>query len=215
MAEWQEGLRERKKVRTRHDIVESATRLFLARGFDPTTMDEIAAEAEVSRSTLFRYFGTKESLVFPNQEDRLEMFRRLLADERDDESPFDVVRRAIIELAGEFHRARRELLDQQRIIESSPHLIAHELAWYDKWESAIRDALAAHCSRDDERVYRARLIASAVFGVVRAALGGWYADGCRQDLVQLAKQELGVLERGVAAMAPFLLQPIDHRKSGG
>lgn len=215
MVELHEGLRERKKVRTRNDIVESATRLFLDRGFDATTMDEIAAAAEVSRSTLFRYFGTKESLVFPHQEERLGMFRRLLSEGCDGESPFATVERAIIELAGVFHRARRELLDQQRIIESSPHLIAHELAWYDRWEGAIRDALAAPCFPDDEKSYRARLIASAMFGVVRAALSAWYADGCREDLVRAAGRELRILERGVAEMAPFLLQPTDHGKSGG
>lgn len=215
MVELQEGLRERKKVRTRHDIVESATRLFLERGFEATTMDEIAAAAEVSRSTLFRYFGSKESLVFPHQEERLGMFRRLLARKEDGASPFRIVCRAITELAGVFQRARRELRDQQRIIEGSPGLMAHELAWYDKWEEAIREALVARSAPHGEQAYRARVVASAVFGVIRAALGAWYADGCRENLVQAAERELEILERGLEQMAPFLLQSPGDLEPGG
>lgn len=57
------GLRARKKARTRDAISDTAIRLFLAHGFDPVPVNDIAAAAEVSKPTLFRYFPTKEDLV--------------------------------------------------------------------------------------------------------------------------------------------------------
>ena len=57
------GLRARKKARTRDAIADAAISLFLAHGFDHVSVTDIAATAEVSKPTLFRYFATKEDLV--------------------------------------------------------------------------------------------------------------------------------------------------------
>lgn len=59
----QSGLRARKKARTRDTIADAAIALFLARGFDEVSINEVAAAAEVSKPTLFRYFPAKEDLV--------------------------------------------------------------------------------------------------------------------------------------------------------
>ena len=66
-----EGLRERKKARTRAELQSHALRLFRDRGYADTTVDDIAAAAEVSRSTFFRYFPTKEDVVLFDDVDPL------------------------------------------------------------------------------------------------------------------------------------------------
>ncbi|WP_051580922.1 TetR family transcriptional regulator [Pseudonocardia acaciae] len=72
------SLRERKKRRTRAELQRHALRLFRDRGYAETTVDDIAAAAEVSRSTFFRYFGTKEDvLLFDNVEPAM---RRMMAE---------------------------------------------------------------------------------------------------------------------------------------
>jgi AcrR family transcriptional regulator len=74
------GLRERKKLQTRRDIADAAKRLFLARGFDAVTVEEVAEAAGVSKKTVFNYFPTKEGLVFEKAEERE---ARLIAAVRD------------------------------------------------------------------------------------------------------------------------------------
>jgi AcrR family transcriptional regulator len=87
------GLRERKKVRTRERIREVALRLFLEQGYEATTVQQVADAAEVSLSTLFRYFPTKARMVLPADLDTLiaDAFRA----QGPDASVFDVIESAI------------------------------------------------------------------------------------------------------------------------
>jgi AcrR family transcriptional regulator len=91
-----EGLRERKKALTRQRLTDTATQMFLARGFDAVRVTEIAAACEVSEKTVYNYFPTKESLVLDRWESTAQALRAGLADTS--VHPVDAVRRI---LAGE------------------------------------------------------------------------------------------------------------------
>src|SRR5215468_7264471 len=87
------GLRERKKQKTRWSIQEHALRLFQEQGYEQTTVDQIAAAAEVSPSTFFRYFKTKEDVVIDDEYDPLLL--RLLAEAPPDQPPVTALRHAL------------------------------------------------------------------------------------------------------------------------
>jgi AcrR family transcriptional regulator len=205
------GLRERKKTKTRSDIIKAATKLFVSKGFDQTTMDDIATAAEVSRSTLFRYFGNKEAMVFPHQDERLGIFIEIVSERPNDESPFETVRRGLLHLAEVFHSTREEMAVQHKIVTSSPHLQARELAFYDEWERAIRIAVVDPYSGSAEQANRAKVACSAIFATVRTAMTEWLEDGCRENLVEKAQRVLNFMEEGLEGLAPFLL----HDRNGG
>jgi len=212
--ETQESLRARKKIRTREALIEAATRLFLEKGFDSTTVDEIAEAAMVSRSTLFRYFSTKEALVFPKQRKRIDQLHSLLTKFQKERPPFEAVRLACTEMAGEFIRARAELLTQHRIVQASPYLVVRQLEWDVEWETAIADALVPGGDASAPSVREARVLAGAIFGVIRVVLREWYATGCGGDLVEIGDQALSILEAGLggaAAAGPTDLKPRKRR----
>lgn len=188
------NLRERKKARTRDAIVRVALELFEEQGFEATTVDQIAQEAEVGRRTFFRYFPTKEAVIYPRHEEQLARFRELLDDGEPGLGPFDRVRRAFLALAEDLTRDRDEMLVQQRVIEASPALIAHDRRLDLAWEAAIARALADPQPPD----HHARVLAGAIMGVVRATLRDWFAGDARGDLVALGTEALDLLEQGVA-----------------
>src|SRR5215203_3521882 len=90
-----EGLRARKKQRTREQIVEAAMRLFAERGYHATTIADIATAADVAPRTFFAYFPSKEAVVFHNLDRDLESLASALRDRLPGETAFDALRRWI------------------------------------------------------------------------------------------------------------------------
>jgi AcrR family transcriptional regulator len=91
------GLRERKKQRTRQAIATAALRLFAERGYEETTIADIAAAADVSPRTFFSYFPSKDDVVFAEIDDRLaEVAERLRRTPR--ETPMETIRRSIVDV---------------------------------------------------------------------------------------------------------------------
>ena len=90
-----EGLRERKKQRTREQIVEAAMRLFAERGYHATTIADIAQAADVAPRTFFSYFPSKEAVVFHNVDGDLDGLASTLRERLPGETAFDALRRWI------------------------------------------------------------------------------------------------------------------------
>ncbi|SDW91646.1 transcriptional regulator, TetR family [Saccharopolyspora shandongensis] len=101
-----EGLRERKKRRTRQRITEAAMGLFVERGFEHVTITEVAEAAEVSANTVYNYFPTKEDLVLPPDEASPQRLADMVRQRRAGESAADAILR---ELREEVHRRDRKV----------------------------------------------------------------------------------------------------------
>ncbi|THA57622.1 TetR/AcrR family transcriptional regulator [Streptomyces sp. A1136] len=86
------GLRESKKLRTRHHLAATAIELFLERGFDAVSVADVAAAAEVSKPTLFRYFPTKEDLVLDRFADHQDEAARVVRDREAGAGPVGALR---------------------------------------------------------------------------------------------------------------------------
>ncbi len=187
-----QSARARHKARTRDALLDAALELFGERGYDDTTVDEIAAAAGVSRRTFFRYFPTKEAVVFARQAERLESFRELAADPRPGESPFACLARALVTLGNGYVSDPQPVVEVQRMIDASPVLQARERQIDLDWDQAVFEALARRAETPDQE-RDARIFAGAVVGAVRATLRIWIDSGGRLDLIALGRRTLRML----------------------
>lgn len=202
------GLRERKKVRTRELIAETARALFAERGFEGVTVAEIAQAADVSPQTVFNYFPTKEDLVYW----RLEAFEaELLAAIRDRPEGEPVVaafgrfvRRPRGLLAESDTEARNRLAGITRMIAGSPALLARERQTLARYTASLT-ALIAQEQGAERADIRPAVAANALMGVhhalVASARAGVVAGTphttLRRQLVAQADRALELLERGL------------------
>ena len=92
------SLRERKRVRTRGALIDAAVELFEHRGYDGTTIADIASAADVSTRTFFSYFASKEDVLFPDADARVRSALTAIDEHRPGERPTEVLLRALSEL---------------------------------------------------------------------------------------------------------------------
>jgi AcrR family transcriptional regulator len=191
------GLRERKKARTRASIREHALRLFRAQGYAATTVEQIAAAAEVSPSTFFRYFPTKEDVVLRDDfDDRIfEAFQR----QPPSLSPVAALRAGIREALATLTPAEwAEFQEMTALGLAIPEVRARMMDELTRTIDKAADALARRLDRSPEDL-AVRVYAGAVFGVIIATMGPeTYSEGHIDAAVfDRADQALAMLEAGL------------------
>ncbi|GFG49613.1 TetR family transcriptional regulator [Mycolicibacterium agri] len=195
MSEW----RERKKAATKHAIQQHALRLFVEKGYDATTVEEIAAAAGVSHMTFFRYFPRKEEVVEYDEYDPI--LEDLIAARPPEEPPITALHNAIrVGLQRVLAADRDALLVRTRLILNNPVLRSRNLIAQDTTRDLFARALARRAGRSEPDL-AATAQAAAALGAVGSALMAWAQDGSA-DLVGLVDAAFAALQSGVAARQP-------------
>jgi AcrR family transcriptional regulator len=192
------GLRERKKEQTRRALEDAALDLFERQGFDHTTVEEIAAVCDVSPRTFFRYFATKDQVLFGDEGE----FSEMLADLEQrpaDEPPLRSVR-AVVDAKIESSADEPDrLVRRARVIAATPSLQIHgPYAEFAKLEAVV-DALARRDAAAGirPRLLELRLGVGVGFAAIRAALDTWIADGATGDLFAMVDEAFNRVEAGL------------------
>lgn len=192
------GLRERKKARTRAAIQSHALRLFTQHGFDATTVEQIIAAAEVSESTFYRYFPSKESVVLFDEFDP-QIMAALHAQPAELE-PVAAARVAIRQaLSGLSDEQREDQRERLALVLAVPSLRGAMLSQLSDAMGVLSQALAERAGRDVDD-FAVRTVAGAVIGAMLAVLER-FADEPQAELPELIDEALAVLEGGLRLQA--------------
>lgn len=195
------GLRERKKAETRRRIQETALQMFLDKGYDSTTVEEIAAAAGVSHMTFFRHFRTKEAVV---QSDDYDPFiAELIADRPPQEEPLTALHRALAEgLAAVYTADRDLLLARTRLVLTTPALRAHMADSQYATERLFTEALAAR--GDTEITFELRVNSAAALAGLTVALTSWVDSAGAEDLPRLVDRAFHALSLATSTDRPHV-----------
>lgn len=179
------GLRETKKERTRAQLLEAALALIERKGFEQTTIQEIADAVQVSPRTLLRYFPTKEDVVVAWVEEQFEMIVDELAAEPA-EAPAFATASAVMRAAVCRYAAQNDFfLMIEKVIAKSPDMMARKAAMVSRVVGEIADLLAKRMPDEGDAGLLPELIAGSVMTATGAAIRAWMAEDGKADLVAL------------------------------
>jgi AcrR family transcriptional regulator len=185
------GLRERKKARTRAAIREHAIRLFREQGYPATTVEQIAAAAEVSPATFFRYFPTKEDVVLQDDMDLVTL--EALEAQPPELGPIAAFRAAAAQsLAAMTPEDRRRLGDTTYLMLAVPEIRARALDEFTRALDQVAGALAQRLGREPDD-FAIRILTGAIMGVVMSVTMP-YATAGDTDIVAM----FGRIDRALA-----------------
>src|SRR5438270_2050549 len=196
-----EGLRERHRKRTAADLEAAALDLFSEKGFDAVTIDDIAAAADVSRRTFFRYYASKEDVILSDHPKRLGELQAALNRRPAGEPALTALRHAIMSLVSTYEEAREHMLRRFRLMNTTPALEARSLCLQRNWETSVTEMLAERMGVDPAADLRPGVVAATTMAAMRVATANWLAGGGHADLPVIVDSALDLLDGGLQAAA--------------
>ncbi len=193
------GLRERKKRETRRRIEEAAFELFETVGFEATTVDAIAAAADISPRTFFHYFPTKEDVVLADYSDRLDRIVEELDSRPEEEPPWEALEASFMVVAADYDAQRDLLARRFRIMARAPSVYARSLQLQSGWEDAVARVLARRSKGEPEDL-QPRLMASVALSAMRSSQRHWMATGQEVHLPVLVRRCFEMLGNGLGSI---------------
>jgi AcrR family transcriptional regulator len=177
--------------RTRNALLDAALNLFSANGYDETTTDQIAESAGVSPRTFFRYFPTKESVLFFGEFDFIDAVSGVLLAQPDGLSDFEAMANSFAVLAPALKRIRKRYAQYHEAVASSPVLLGRERKNHEANAETVARVIAERrrlAAPDSE----CRLLAAIGMLLVERALTQWLATPSRA-VDDLIRQEFAAL----------------------
>lgn len=191
------GLRERRKKLTAAELEAAALRLFGERGFDAVTVDDIAAEADVSRRTFFRYFASKEDVLLADHFVQLARLREAIAARPADEPILTALRNALLSLTTDFEDRKEMVILRGRIMRETPSLQARSLVHQKAWEEAMQAMVADRLGVDPVTDLRPGVVSATALAAMRVAFTIWLTAGATGDLIAMTAEALDLLDGGL------------------
>ncbi|WP_190812690.1 TetR/AcrR family transcriptional regulator [Saccharopolyspora pogona] len=203
----QESRRERKKRLTRQRIVLAAIRLFDKQGYEETTVAQVAEAADVDPKTFFNYFRTKDEVLFNELDLEFDVLLAAIRDRRSEESPGEVLRRAVQEYAA--HRRpnvpRREPAEVSaaaRLALTTPALQAKGAYLLLDLQQRIAAALLNAFPGELDPVTAAAMTGSVLGAIQQASLASAKLGRSQQELWEAAEHALDVATNGLLSVRP-------------
>jgi len=171
--------------RTKEHLSEVAMRLFMAHGYENVTVENVAAEAGVSRRTVFRHFPSKDELPFPDHAERRDLIRRMVAEPGRGINPVEDVLDITRAVLRDFMDHREVVLARYRLTRLVPPLHEREVLEHDRYLALSHEHLDRHLG-DDPHSFRPLALASLIDGVHLTVLRHWLStDGGTDAMAEL------------------------------
>lgn len=181
---------------TSHAVIERvAFALFAEKGFEATTLDDIAREVGVGKRTLFRYFASKNDIPWGQFDLTLAAFRRILAETPPGLPLHEAVRRGVAAFNDFPADAEPPHATRMRLILETPALQAHSALKYAEWRSVVA-AFAADRRGEPVEALVPELLGHLALGISLAAYGTWLREGGRDAASLLALIEVAFASMG-------------------
>jgi AcrR family transcriptional regulator len=172
-----------RRRRVREALTAAAIDLFQARGYEETTVDEIAAAAGVGRRTFFRYFPSKEDVIFPDHEARLLRVAEVFANAPKDESPLSVACRAVHGVLEAYLDEGVVAVQRYRLTRDFPQLRAREIASAHSYHIALTRYLVDRVGDEPDGALWAEVAGSAVVAAHNHVLRQYLKAGGKGDVL--------------------------------
>jgi AcrR family transcriptional regulator len=199
------GLRERKKLATRVRIAKAALELTERKGFEATTVSEIAAAADVSPRTVFGHFPSKEAIFFGDSQAILDGLDARLSSLGEGETVAEALREWLLSIMGDREEKEAILADRRRrVIDDEAALRTYERGLLERGESTIARAVAAEIGRADDEMLP-RMVAAATIAALES-IGRRLEDRSQEEAVELLEgyvEDLtAFIAGGIGALVP-------------